>query len=53
MRGLGDLVENLASPIASAIDAVAGTNLSGCQGCKARKARLNLMFPFRKSHPPL
>lgn len=53
MRGLGDFVENLANPIARAIDTVAGTNISGCQGCQARKARLNRMFPFRNNHPPL
>ncbi len=38
---LGDQVEKIAQPIAKAIDAVIGTNIQECGGCKKRKAALN------------
>jgi hypothetical protein len=40
-RGLGDLVHQIALPVAKAIDAVAGTNLQTCGGCKRRREKLN------------
>lgn len=46
LRGLGDVVAQVAQPIARAIDAVAGTHLRDCGGCKARRAKLNEWMPF-------
>jgi len=46
-RGLGDVVHALASPIAKAVDAVAGTNLQNCGGCAARREKLNQKFPLK------
>lgn len=46
MRGLGDAVAKVAQPIAGAIDAVAGTHLKGCGGCKKRQEKLNKLIPF-------
>lgn len=43
--GLGDLVATVAQPIARAIDAVAGTNIKGCGGCKKRQEALNRLVP--------
>lgn len=43
--GLGDLVAKVAQPIAKAIDAVAGTNVQGCGGCKKRQEALNRFLP--------
>jgi hypothetical protein len=40
-KGLGDLVAAVAQPIARAIDAAAGTNISNCGGCKKRRELLN------------
>lgn len=40
-KGLGDLVETIAQPIAKAIDKVAGTKIQECGGCKKRKKYLN------------
>lgn len=45
---LGDQVEKIAQPIAKAIDAVIGTNIQECGGCKKRKAALNKLT--NKSH---
>lgn len=39
--GLGDAVAFVAQPIAKAIDAVAGTHVAECGGCKKRRAALN------------
>jgi hypothetical protein len=49
MRGIGDLVEKVARPIAHAIDAVSGgkTHVSGCNGCKGRQEWLNDKIPFK------
>lgn len=44
-NGLGDLVAQVAQPIAALIDAVAGTRLKTCGGCAQRKARLNRLVP--------
>ena len=46
MRGVGDVVAVVAQPIAAAFDAVAGTNLKTCGGCKQRQERLNELVPF-------
>lgn len=39
--GLGDLVARFAEPIATAVDAVAGTDLKNCAGCAKRREILN------------
>lgn len=44
-RGLGDRVARIAKPIARAIDAVTGTDLSNCPDCADRQAWLNAQFP--------
>lgn len=46
MRGAGDVVAAVAQPIARMIDAVAGTNVQGCGGCKKRQEALNKAMPF-------
>lgn len=38
---LGDAVAVVAQPIARAIDAVAGTDIQNCGGCKKRQDALN------------
>lgn len=38
---LGDAIATVATPIARGIDAVAGTNVSGCSGCKKMRDNLN------------
>lgn len=43
--GLGDAVAAVAQPIAGAIDAVLGTNIKGCGGCRKRQAALNKIVP--------
>ena len=48
--GLGDAVAVVAQPIALAIDAIAGTNIRNCGGCKQRQAMLNRAVPNLK-HP--
>ena len=45
-RGLGDVVEAAAKPIARAIDRVAGTDIQHCGGCGARRDSLNKIFPL-------
>ena len=37
----GDAIAAIAQPIARTIDAVAGTNVSGCSGCKNMQNNLN------------
>lgn len=39
--GLGDVVARFAEPIATAVDAVAGTDLKNCAGCAKRREILN------------
>ena len=39
--GLGDRVAAVAQPIARAIDAVLGTHVAECGGCKRRREALN------------
>lgn len=43
--GLGDAVAMVAQPIAGVIDAILGTNVKGCGGCKARQEALNKLVP--------
>lgn len=38
---LGDMVAAVAQPIARAADAVLGTSVANCGGCKSRQAKLN------------
>ena len=47
LLGLGDAVALVAQPIARVLDAVLGTNVQGCGGCKARQAALNAAMPFK------
>jgi len=43
--GLGDAVAAVSQPIAKAVDAVAGTKLAECGGCKQRRQRMNYLVP--------
>lgn len=43
--GLGDAVAAVAQPIAAKIDALLGTNIKNCGGCKKRQAALNRIMP--------
>lgn len=43
--GLGDAVAALAQPIAAKIDALLGTNIKNCGGCKKRRDALNKIVP--------
>lgn len=45
--GLGDLVEEIAQPIAQALDIVFHTTISGCGSCQKRKEKLNEWMPFK------
>jgi hypothetical protein len=45
-RGIGDLVEAVAKPVARVIDRVAHTRLTGCQACAKRRETLNRIFPL-------
>jgi hypothetical protein len=52
-RGLGDVAHVIFQPIARGIDAIAGTNVQGCGGCKQRRESWNqaipdVLHPFRK-----
>lgn len=40
-RGLGDVVERIAKPIARGIDRIAGTDIEQCKGCANRRDWLN------------
>lgn len=46
IKGLGDVVERIAKPIAKSIDRVLGTNIESCGGCNKRKNSLNKKFPI-------
>jgi len=37
----GDVIAAIAQPIARTIDAMAGTNVAGCKGCKQMQQNLN------------
>lgn len=48
LRGIGDVVEKVAGPIAAAIDKISGgkTKLKGCSACAKRREMLNQYLPF-------
>lgn len=46
-EGLGDLVAEIAQPIAELIDKVLKTDIKNCSGCAERKRTLNEYFPFK------
>lgn len=41
LRGVGDLVHVVLNPVVKGVDALIGTNLQGCGGCRERQERLN------------
>jgi hypothetical protein len=43
--GLGDAVHAIAQPVAKGIDLVIHSNLTGCNACDERRARLNALAP--------
>lgn len=45
-RGLGDIVEAVAKPIARAVDRVDGTDIQHCKGCAKRRDALNRALPL-------
>lgn len=47
IQGAGDLVAIVAQPIARAADAIFGTELANCSGCKRRQDALNNRFPIK------
>lgn len=51
--GLGDAVAAVAQPVAKAIDAILGTKVAECGGCKARQAWLNQWRPFSGQDDPV
>jgi len=46
--GLGDVVADIAEPIAKASDTVFKTKLRGCSACRKRREMLNTLMPFYK-----
>lgn len=40
-RGLGDVIEVIAQPIAKGIDYIFDTNLQNCESCKDRREKWN------------
>jgi hypothetical protein len=46
-RGIGDVVATVARPVARALDAIAGTQWTGCAACQKRRAAMNRFLPFR------
>lgn len=46
MRGLGDVVEKLADPVARLSDRVFKTKIKGCSACAKRREMLNHLVPF-------
>ncbi len=47
-RGLGDVVEAVAKPVARMIDRIAGTDIEHCPGCARRRDALNRRFSLRR-----
>lgn len=41
MRGIGDVVHVVLNPLVKGVDALIGTNLQGCGGCRSRQERMN------------
>jgi len=52
LRGLGDVVERIAKPIARRLDRALKTNLENCGGCAKRRDRLNAAVPFPQPNQP-
>lgn len=50
-RGLGDVVHAVARPVARVSDAVLGTDLGNCSGCRRRRESLNRAFPLPLAKP--
>jgi hypothetical protein len=48
LRGMGDVIKIVATPIAVVSDKLLGTHLVGCQGCAGRQKWLNEKVPFKK-----
>ncbi len=46
IKGLGDVVEKLADPIARLSDRVFKTKIKGCSACAKRKEMLNHLVPW-------
>lgn len=46
-RGLGDVVEVIAKPIAKASDSLLKTKFVGCAACAKRRDKLNNLVPFK------
>jgi len=49
IKGLGDVVELIAQPIAQTIDKILKTEVASCNTCKQRKEYLNKLLPFDKN----
>jgi len=47
-RGLGDVVEIAAKPIAKAIDSITGSKIASCGACQKRREKLNKAFPVSR-----
>ena len=52
LRGLGDAVAVVANPIALGIDAMLGTQISNCGGCRKRQDALNRAMPLNSKTTP-
>ena len=52
LRGLGDAVAVVANPIALGIDAILGTQISNCGGCRKRQDALNRAMPLNSKATP-
>ena len=48
IRGLGDVVAIIATPIAAASDAIFHTALKNCANCHRRQEQWNRRVPFEK-----
>ncbi len=46
IKGLGDVVEKIADPIARLSDRVFKTKIKGCSACAKRKEMLNHLIPW-------
>ena len=52
ITGLGDVVAMIANPIALGIDAMLGTQISNCGGCRKRQDALNRAMPLISKATP-
>ena len=46
IRGAGDILARVLRPMVWGLDSVLGTALEDCDECKARRQRLNRLFPI-------